>query len=182
MKKQNSYCEAKVEIISKNNAILLVDKDNAQNIEDINFKYNDNIASLSAKNTAGAKMGDIVKLCISKRNLDLVTKIMYFAPLIFLLAGFLFALKFEAVAYQLVFAISLFLIGTLLCLIAIGVLGELGKPKFEVIEVIKHAEIAKTENEPAEIESEVEQSVNNCQDQNSTDEIPTGENEETKND
>lgn len=154
MKKQNSYCEAKVEIISKQNAILLVDKKDAQNIEDINFKYNDNIATVSAKNVVSAKMGDIVKFKVSKPNFDIYLKILYFAPLLFLLAGFLFALKFDSVLYQLVFAICLFLVGTLLCLVAIGVLGELGKPKFEVVEVIKAAEIAKTESEPVEVETE----------------------------
>lgn len=182
MKKQNSYCEAKVEIISKDNAILLVEKKGAQNIEGIDFKYNDNIASVSAKNTANAKMGDTAKLCVSKRNLDLATKIMYFAPLVFLLAGFLFALKFDSVVYQLVFAICLFLVGTLICLVTIGVLWELSKPKFEVVEIIKHAEIAKTESEPVVAEGEVEQAENDSQNQNATAEIPAGENEEAKND
>ena len=71
---------------------------------------------------------------------------MYFAPLVFLLAGFLFALKFSSVIYQLVFAASLFLVGTLISLIVIGILGAISKPKFEVVEVIKSAQIEKTEN------------------------------------
>ena len=61
MKTQNLSCEAKVEIISKSNAILLVDKKGVTD-ESIEFKYNDNVATLVAKNTANAKMGDIVKL------------------------------------------------------------------------------------------------------------------------
>ena len=145
MKTQNLSCEAKVEIISKKNAILLVDKKDVSD-ESIEFKYNDNVATLVAKNTANAKMGDIVKLNIQKKNLDLFIKIMYFAPLVFLLAGFLFALKFSSVVYQLVFATSLFLVGTLISLIVIGILGVVGKPKFEVVEVIKSAQIEKTEN------------------------------------
>lgn len=145
MKTQNLSCEAKVEIISKKNAILLVDKKDVTD-ESIDFKYNDNVATLVAKNTANAKMGDVVKLNIQKKNLDLFIKIMYFAPLVFLLAGFLFALKFSSVIYQLVFAASLFLVGTLISLIVIGILGTIGKPKFEVVEVIKSAQIEKTEN------------------------------------
>ena len=94
MKTQNLSCEAKVEIISNKNAILLVDKKDVTD-ESIDFKYNDNVATLVAKNTANAKMGDVVKLNIQKKNLDLFIKIMYFAPLVFLLAGFLFALKFS---------------------------------------------------------------------------------------
>lgn len=156
MKKQNLSCEAKVEIISKNNAILLVEKNNVAD-EAINFKYNDNVATLVAKNTANAKMGDIVKLNIQKKNLDIYIKIMYFAPLVFLLAGFLFALKFSSVIYQLVFAASLFLIGTLISLIVIGILGAISKPKFEVVEVIKSAQIENTENvEMATVESKDE--------------------------
>lgn len=154
MKKQNYSCEAKVEIISKQDAILLVEKQDAQNVEGIDFKYNDNVATISARNTANAKMGDVVKLNVSKRNFDIYMKILYFAPLLFLLAGFLFALKFESVIYQLVFAVCLFLVGTLLCLIAVAVLSALGKPKLEVSEVIKAAEIAKTESESVEIDAE----------------------------
>ena len=84
MKTQNLSCEAKVEIISNKNAILLVDKKDVTD-ESIDFKYNDNVATLVAKNTANAKMGDVVKLNIQKKNLDLFIKIMYFAPLVFLL-------------------------------------------------------------------------------------------------
>lgn len=124
MKTQNLSCEAKVEIISNKNAILLVDKKDVTD-ESIDFKYNDNVATLVAKNTANAKMGDVVKLNIQKKNLDLFIKIMYFAPLVFLLAGFLFALKFSSVIYQLVFAASLFLVGTLISLIVIGILGAI---------------------------------------------------------
>lgn len=54
MKTQNLSCEAKVEIISKSNAILLVDKKDVTD-ESIEFKYNDNVATLVAKNTANAK-------------------------------------------------------------------------------------------------------------------------------
>ena len=146
MKNQHTYAEAKVEILSKNNAVLLVDKQSVVD-DSINFKYNDNVATVVAKNTANAKMGDIVKFSAQKKNLDLFIKIIYFSPLVFLLAGFLFALKFEQVLYQLVFGISVFIVGTLLSLVSIWVLSEINKPKFEIVEVIKSSEIAKTESE-----------------------------------
>lgn len=171
MKTQNLSCEAKVEIISKKNAILLVDKKDVTD-ESIEFKYNDNVATLVAKNTANAKMGDIVKLNIQKKSLDLFIKIMYFAPLVFLLAGFLFALKFSSVVYQLVFAASLFLVGTLISLIVIGILGAINKPKFEVVEVIKSAQIEKTEN--------VEMATEELKDESET--VAVEENMEVNND
>ena len=85
MKNQHTYAEAKVEILSKNNAVLLVDKQSVVD-DSINFKYNDNVATVVAKNTANAKMGDIVKFSAQKKNLDLFIKIIYFSPLVFLLA------------------------------------------------------------------------------------------------
>lgn len=171
MKNQHTYAEAKVEILSKNNAVLLVDKQSVVD-DSINFKYNDNVATVVAKNTANAKMGDIVKFSAQKKNLDLFIKIIYFSPLVFLLAGFLFALKFEQVLYQLVFGISVFLVGTLLSLVSIWVLSEINKPKFEVVEVIKSAQIEKTEN--------VEMATDELKDE--SEQVAVEENMEVKND
>ena len=74
MKTQNLSCEAKVEIISKSNAILLVDKKDVAD-ESIQFKYNDNVATLVAKNTANAKMTASPKsglLCPKKTTIDAI--------------------------------------------------------------------------------------------------------------
>lgn len=172
MKTKNFSCNAKVEIVANKNAILLVDKNEVQN-QMIDFKYNDNVTSLVAKNTANAKIGDVVRLEIKKKDVSLFSKIMYFAPLVFLLVGFLFAIKFNSAIYQLVFAASLFLVGTLLSLVVIAILGVVGKSKFEVVEVIKSAQIDKTENVEATTE---------CASTDASVQVESQQNVEVKND
>ena len=136
MKNQVNNCNATVEIINKKDAILKFERgEECSTCSKCKFTYGGNVSTVRAKNTANAKIGDKVTFSATSGKLMPYIKITCFMPLLFLLAGFLFALKFDTDVKQLIFAASVFVAGSLISLIAMFILKRCNATKFEVIEV-----------------------------------------------
>ncbi len=179
MKEKNQImlqCEGEVTVVSKKGAVVKIEKDQkCEKCNFCNFKYGDNKTTLTLKNELNAKPGDKVIIQAKKSNYDLWIKIMYFAPLIFLFAGLLFALKFETSLAQVVFALCVFLIGTLLSIITICVLLSLNKTQYKLLSITEVAAVVEVNND-----LNTQETTQNTEEQKNNDDNP-GQNLEGEN-